>query len=106
MPADRAAGPKTLAEFRETVSGPKLPAGLDAPLQALWHDARGDWARAHRIAMDAKGGDGAWVHAYLHRKEGDLDNARYWYRKAKRPEATGALEKEWAAIAAALLEHG
>lgn len=106
MRTGRAAGPKTLAEFRETLSGPQPPAGLDAPLQALWHDARGDWGRAHRIAMDAKGGDGAWVHAYLHRKEGDLDNARYWYRKAKQPEATGALDEEWAAIADALLARG
>jgi len=95
----------TLTELRDTLSRPKAPAGLEAPLEALWHDARGDWDRAHRIAMDAKGRDGAWVHAYLHRKEGDLDNARYWYRKAKRPEATGALENEWAAIASALLER-
>ena len=94
----------TLAELRDSLARSKPPAGLEASLEALWHDARGDWDRAHRIAMDAKGRDAAWVHAYLHRKEGDLDNARYWYRKAKRPEATGALENEWAAIAAALLE--
>ncbi len=93
----------TLAEFRAALSEPKPPAGLAAPLAALWHDARGDWERAHRVAMKARGRDGAWVHAYLHRKEGDLDNARYWYRKAQRPEATGTLEAEWAAIAAALL---
>jgi hypothetical protein len=72
----------TLAEFRGLLSQPKPPAGLGALLKALWHDARGDWDRAHRIAMDAKGRNAAWVHAYLHRKEGDLDNARHWYRKA------------------------
>jgi hypothetical protein len=93
----------TLAEFRATLATPKPPPGLPRPLEALWHDARGDWDRAHRVAMKAKGRDAAWVHAYLHRKEGDLDNARYWYREAKQPEGTGALEKEWAAIAAALL---
>lgn len=81
----------------------QCPAGLSLPLQALWHDARGDWATAHRTVMNAQSAAAAWVHAYLHREEGDLDNARYWYRKAKRPEATGELADEWAAIAAALL---
>jgi len=95
-----------LARFRESLAGAKPPAGLGAPLAALWHAGRGDWDRAHRIAMDAKGRDGAWVHAYLHRQEGDLDNARYWYRKAHRPEATGTPEEEWAAIVATLLESG
>jgi hypothetical protein len=94
----------TLAEFRAALSTPKPPPALAPPLAALWHAGRGDWDRAHRIAMDAKGRDAAWVHAYLHRQEGDLDNARYWYRKAHRPEAAGALEKEWEAIVAALLE--
>jgi len=56
--------------------------------------------------MNAQSAAAAWVHAYLHRKEGDLDNARYWYRKAKQPEATGALDEEWAAIADALLARG
>jgi hypothetical protein len=93
----------TLAEFREGLSKPKPPAGLKPPLEALWYDARGDWDRAHRVVMGAKGRDAAWVHAYLHRKEGDLENARYWYRQAKRAEGTGALATEWEAIAAALL---
>jgi len=96
----------TLAEFRDALANPKPPAGLGAPLEALWYAARGDWDRAHRIVMDAKGRDAAWVHAYLHRREGDLDNARYWYRKTKRPEATGTLEAEWEAIAADLLARG
>jgi hypothetical protein len=80
-----------------------LPAGLAAPLEALWHDARGDWATAHRVVMNAQSASAAWVHAYLHRKEGDLDNARYWYRKARKTEAAGPLEDEWTAIASALL---
>jgi hypothetical protein len=94
----------TLAAFRASLSTPEPPPGLAAPLAALWHAGRGDWDRAHRIAMDSKGRDAAWVHAYLHRQEGDLDNARYWYRKARRPEATGTLDEEWAGIVAALLE--
>lgn len=90
-------------EFRASLAAGEPPPGLAAPLVALWHDARGDWGRAHRVVMDAKGEAAAWVHAYLHRKEGDLDNARYWYRRAKRPAAEGALEEEWTAIAVALL---
>ena len=93
----------TPAALRRSVSTAHPPGGLSPPLEALWHDAKGDWATAHRIVMNAQSAAAAWVHAYLHRKEGDLDNARYWYRKAKRPEATGTLEEEWMAIAEALL---
>jgi hypothetical protein len=93
----------TPAALRRSVSAAHPPAGLSPPLEALWHDARGDWATAHRIVMNAQSAAAAWVHAYLHRKEGDLDNARYWYRKAKRLEATGPLDDEWTAIVQALL---
>jgi hypothetical protein len=92
--------PETL---RRSTSAARPPSGLTPPLEALWHDAKGDWAAAHRVVMNAQSAAAAWVHAYLHRKEGDLDNARYWYRKAKMPEANGAPDAEWAAIAAALL---
>ena len=81
----------TVDEFRAAA---RPPAGLGKPLEALWYAGRGDWERAHRIAMSAKSRDAAWVHAYLHRQEGDLDNARYWYRRARRtipgPEAVAA----------------
>ena len=96
----------TLTGFRASLADAKPPAGLAAPLEALWHAGHGDWERAHRIVMEAKGRDAAWVHAYLHRQEGDLENARYWYRKAKKPEVTGDLATEWSAIAAVLLEGG
>jgi hypothetical protein len=94
----------TLDELRGSLAAPEPPARIGAPLTALWHDAHGDWARAHEVVMNAKGRDAAWVHAYLHRKEGDLPNARYWYRAARQPEFDGTLEAEWAAIAAVLLE--
>jgi hypothetical protein len=79
--------------------------GLPAPLAALWHDAHGDWDRAHAVCQEANSADGDAVHAYLHRKEGDTDNARYWYRRARRPEpAAGVtLEAEWTALAAEFL---
>ncbi len=79
------------------------PAGTGLALQALWHDALGDWDRAHACAQEEIGRDGAWVHAYLHRKEGDLDNAAYWYQRANRPVAAGALSQEWEGIVRALI---
>lgn len=72
-------------------------------MHALWHDARGDWDEAHRLAQRDDDRGGAWVHAYLHRKEGDLSNAAYWYRRAGRPTAHHALGDEWREIAEALL---
>ena len=79
------------------------PAGVSLAVQALWHDARGDWDRAHRIAQEIAGPDGAWVHAYLHRREGDQSNAAYWYRQANKPVSRGDLDEEWRAMVAALL---
>ena len=72
-------------------------------LLALWWDAKGDWERAHEIAQDVSGADGAWVHAYLHRKEGDLGNAGYWYRQAGRPVGAGDLKVEWEGIVGEML---
>lgn len=89
-------------EFRATLGSdsPPVPTPL---LSALWHDARGNWDQAHRIAQDVNTADGAWVHAYLHRREGDADNARYWYQRAGRPEASDTLEAEWTRIVQHLL---
>ena len=92
----------TLGEFRETLSA-AAPPPLPPLLRALWHDAKGCWDEAHRIAQDVSGADGAWVHAYLHRKEGDPSNARYWYRQAGCEAATESLEQEWTRIVDTLL---
>lgn len=92
----------TLAEFSGLASIDKL-ATLPPLVRALWHDARGEWDKAHQLAQDVEGRDGAWVHAYLHRKEGDLSNAAYWYGEAQQPVATDALEAEWQRIARHLL---
>ena len=75
-------------------------------LTALWWAGNDNRDKAHDIVMSAEGADCAWVHAYLHRVEGDRDNARYWYRQARREVASGDLAAEWAAIAAALLRSG
>jgi hypothetical protein len=93
----------TLDELKAAIPEPAPPAGLRPVLVALWHDARGDWDAAHRVVQDLDDGEAAWVHAYLHRKEGDLGNAAYWYRRAGRPVATGSLDAEWAQLAGALL---
>jgi hypothetical protein len=94
----------TLVEFKESMKRSRPPPGLAPALTALWWAGKDDWDKAHRIVMDESGKDCAWVHAYLHRREGDLDNARYWYRRAQRAEASGPLPDEWSAIAQALLE--
>ena len=94
----------TLAELKRTVSSAKPPAGIAPALAALWWAAKGDWDKAHGIVMKQESRDAAWVHAYLHRVEGDLDNAGYWYRRAHRPVAAGPLPEEWDAIAAALID--
>jgi hypothetical protein len=90
--------------FRRSLDGAEPPAGLGLAAQGLWWDAKGDWDRAHRCAQDQDDAQGAWVHAYLHRKEGDLANASYWYGKAGRAVPSTPLEQEWRSIAAALLE--
>ena len=91
------------ATFRASVQAGSPPAGAGPLLTALWHDARGDWKRAHEMVQDEDGAEAAWVHAYLHRKEGDLSNAGYWYRRAARPVSKVTLEEEWDAIVAAFL---
>jgi len=92
----------TLEDFRASVKDAQPP-DVSPVLVALWHDARGDWNKAHEVAQDVDDSSGAWVHAYLHRKEGDLSNARYWYRRARRSEATDSLESEWSRIVSELL---
>jgi len=94
------------ADFRTSLSGAAPAPDLDAPLAGLWWAAKGSWDQAHKIVQDESSADAAWVHAYLHRVEGDLGNAGYWYRQAGRPVATDSLESEWERIVAALLGSG
>ena len=94
----------TLDEFRATL-GDTAPPDVAPLLRALWHDAKGEWDRAHALAQDVAAADGAWVHAYLHRKEGDRGNAAYWYERARQPVADDALDAEWNRIAEALLRR-
>jgi hypothetical protein len=89
--------------FRASLDAPAPPAGIGVPLQALWWAGKNDWDKAHALVMNDDSREAAWVHAYLHRVEGDLANAGYWYRRAERPHSEAALDEEWAAIMSALL---
>ncbi len=92
-----------LGSFKASLTGDAPPEGSDRALQALWHEAKGDWAKAHRLAQGQRDDVGAWVHAYLHRVEGDDSNAGYWYRRAGKPQSSAPLDEEWEAIVSALL---
>ncbi len=81
-----------------------LTASLSPALQALRFDKRGDWDQAHTVSQTGDPTTGAWVHAYLHRKEGDTSNAAYWYQRANKAPFTGSLEEEWDSIVRVLLK--
>ncbi len=93
--------PKEFKQLIETQQ--KCPQSLSKALQALWYDYQGDWNTAHEIVQNAGDADSAWVHAYLHRKEGDLSNAGYWYRRSGKAECHVGLDQEWEQIASDLL---
>jgi hypothetical protein len=94
----------TFDDFWNSLSGSEPPAACNDALAGLWWDAKADWQRAHECAQRDEGKDGSWVHAYLHRKEGDCGNAAYWYTRAARPVCHESLDKEWANIVKALLK--
>jgi hypothetical protein len=93
----------TVDEFRASVQAASPPTGLSLALQTLWWDAKGDWDRAHECAQQDHARIGSAVHAYLHRKEGDMNNAGGWYSRAGRTPPTGSLDAEWQALAQELL---
>ena len=93
----------TLDDFHQCLTAPVPPPGLSHALLGLWWDAKGDWTRAHESAQQDEGTEGSWVHAYLHRKEGDESNAAYWYRRAGKTVSRDSLETEWLAIVRELL---
>lgn len=94
----------TFEQFHDSLESSAMPTDMSLALQALWMDARDDWDAAHDLANRNDANGGAWVHAYLHRKEGDAANAGYWYRRAHKPACTVSLEQEWEMIARALIE--
>jgi hypothetical protein len=95
-----------VADFIASLDGAAPAPELNAPLRGLWWAAKDDWDRAHEIVQDDSCRDAAWVHAYLHRVEGDLGNAGYWYRQAGQPAAKDSLSAEWQRLVSALLGAG
>ena len=93
----------TLEQFRATLTEQAPPHDLSPALQAMWEDAKGNWNAAHTIAQGIEDKTGSWIHAYLHRKEGDLRNADYWYRRAGQAVAREPLEDEWTKIVSTIL---
>jgi len=94
----------TLNQLKISLTQAHPPEGLSPLLQALWHDAKGDWSTAHQIAQDVNTPEGAWVHGYLHLREGDRSNASYWYQQAKQSMPTTGLEEEWENIVKQLIQ--
>lgn len=91
-------------EFNSSFTHDSPPDGLDLNLLALWHEGKGDWEKCHQIVQDLPDPKAAHIHAYLHRKEGDLSNAAYWYRLAHQPIPTETLEIEWQSLVKGLLK--
>jgi hypothetical protein len=82
-------------EFKSLLAADSPPSNIGKYLEALWYDGKDDWDQSHNIAQDIEDRNGSWIHAYLHRKEGDISNARYWYQRAGKPVPSYSLEKEW-----------
>jgi len=94
----------TLAKFKDTLSQ-KIAPSVPDHLIALWYDAKGDWQKAHTIIQEIENKTAAWIHAYLHRKEGDIWNADYWYTRAGKKRPLAALEEEWESIVKELIDE-
>ena len=92
-----------LASFKKSITGSDPPSGSSVYVSALWYDAKGDWDKAHHLIQDIEGKNASWIHAYLHRKEGDSSNADYWYVKAGRKRPSVTLNQEWEELVAAFL---
>jgi hypothetical protein len=88
----------TYEEFQSSLTDESPPQDLPPLAAAMWWDAKGDWARAHEIAQELTTADAAWIHAYLHRKEGETSNAAYWYGKAGKPLCLTTFKEEWIEI--------
>jgi hypothetical protein len=94
----------TYEEFRTSLAFDDPPPDMPPLVAALWHLDKDDWHAAHEIAQSIESREAAWVHAHLHRVEGDIWNADYWYRRADRTRPEASLEDERAAIVKALLK--
>lgn len=92
-------------DFKQSLTQATPPANLSTALEALWQAGKNDWHASHDLLQNDNSANGSWVHAYLHREEGDIPNARYWYSRAGKTLPDTSLEEEWDDIAAALLSE-
>jgi hypothetical protein len=92
-----------LEEFQKSLSAFDPPPGISTYLQSMWYDFKGDWDKAHQLIQNIDDKTAAHIHAYLHRKEGDIANANYWYQRAGKRRPEYSLEKEWEELVKALL---
>lgn len=92
-------------EFKKSLSAQNPPEESSPLIESLWYDAQGDWKTAHYIAQGIVSEEAAWIHAYLHRKDGDITNAAYWYNRAKKKIPDGSFEEEWEGIVKSLLKN-
>ena len=90
-------------QYKQSLSDSSAPFDISDHLKALWYDVKGDWNKSHEIIQDIEDKTAAWIHAYLHRKEGDIGNADYWYRRAGKSRPDKTLEEEWKNIVETLL---
>src|SRR4030095_1697032 len=97
--------PMTFEQFQQSLSKSSPPSTISKHLESLWYAGKGDWEQSHNIIQDINDSDASWIHAYLHRKEGDHWNADYWYRRANRKMPSVSLEDEWKSIAEILLRE-
>ena len=88
----------TFQDFNNSLSGSQPPPSISSYLEALWYDAKEDWEKAHTLIQDVNDSTAAWIHAYLHRKEGDIGNADYWYNRAAKKRPSLSLQQEWETI--------
>ena len=93
----------TYDEFILTIENNELPSNLPLYMQALWWDAKNNWQKAHSLIDSLDDNNSCWVHAYLHRKEGDIGNADYWYRRARKQRPSVSLQDEWKTLTIDLL---
>jgi hypothetical protein len=92
-----------LKEFKESLKSNQPPENLSVYLRALWFDGKGNWEQSHKIIQDIEDKHASWIHAYLHRKEGDISNADYWYSKAARKRPSVSLDEEWMQLTGAFI---
>jgi hypothetical protein len=93
-----------IGTFKNSLTGNEVPMLSPVYLQALWYEAKGDWEKAHGLIQDIDDQNAAWIHAYLHRKEGDIGNAEYWYRRANKMRPSVTLKEEWENLVNAFCE--